>query len=66
MALEMGSERIKDDLVRLGKSLVGRFFVLFKTSQNYSEGHQAVELPVATSSRWCGRSRRGTRRRRYG
>jgi hypothetical protein len=47
MALEMNPQRMNDELLRLGRSLVARLFVLFKTSQNYSEGHGAVDSPVA-------------------
>ena len=47
MALEMSSLRVNDELVRLGKYLVSQLFILFKTSQNYSEGHGALDPPVA-------------------
>lgn len=46
MTLELSSERMNDELVQLGKTLVAQMFVLFKTSQNYSEGHAAIDSPV--------------------
>jgi hypothetical protein len=46
MALEMSPLRMNDELLRLGNSLVARLFVLFKTAQNYSESHGAVDAPV--------------------
>ncbi|GFO69960.1 cyclic diguanylate phosphodiesterase [Geomonas limicola] len=36
----------RDELVQLGKGLVGRLFVLIKTSHNYAPGHAAMETPV--------------------
>jgi len=36
----------RDELVQLGKALIGRLFVLIKTSQNYALGHTALESPV--------------------
>jgi len=47
MALEMSPYRLNDELGRLGKALVAQLFVLFKTSLNYSEGHAALDAPVA-------------------
>ena len=47
MAHVLSAERINDELVQLGKKLVTQLFVLFKTSQNYSEGHGALDSPVA-------------------
>ncbi|HEY5512806.1 MAG TPA: HD domain-containing phosphohydrolase [Geomonas sp.] len=47
MALEISSERMNDEMVRFGKALVAQLFVLFKTSLNYSEGHAALDAPVA-------------------
>ena len=38
---------MNDELVRLGKYLVAQLFILIKTSQNYSEGHGALDPPVA-------------------
>jgi HD-GYP domain-containing protein (c-di-GMP phosphodiesterase class II) len=39
-------EQLEKEMIRLGKSLVTRFFVLFKTAQNYNEGHAAVNAPL--------------------
>lgn len=47
MALEMNRDRLNGEMARLGKALVAQFFILLKTSLNYSEGHAAVDLPVA-------------------
>lgn len=47
MALGKGPQGINDDMVRLGKALAARLFVLLKTSLNYSEGHAALTAPVA-------------------
>jgi len=41
------SQRARNELMRLGSALVSRLFVLFKTSLNYSEGHAALEAPLA-------------------
>jgi HD-GYP domain-containing protein (c-di-GMP phosphodiesterase class II) len=46
MALGMSPERMSEEAVRLGRTLVTRLFVLLKTSQNYSEGHGAVDAAV--------------------
>lgn len=37
----------QDQLAALGKALVGQLFVLFKTSYHYSEGHAALQAPLA-------------------
>jgi len=47
MALEMNPHRVNGQLAGLGRSLVAQLFVLFKTSLNYSEGHAALDAPVA-------------------
>lgn len=47
MALEMSPQVLKEETALLGKTLVAQLFILFKTSQNYSEGHAALNLPVA-------------------
>jgi HD-GYP domain-containing protein (c-di-GMP phosphodiesterase class II) len=47
MAAEDPTYRQQVDLVRLGKALLYQLFVLYKTSFNYREGHQAIEAPVA-------------------
>jgi HD-GYP domain-containing protein (c-di-GMP phosphodiesterase class II) len=47
MALEISSERMNEEMIRFGKTLVAQIFVLFKTSLNYSEGHAAIDAPVA-------------------
>ena len=47
MPLEMDRDRLHDEMARLGKSLVSTLFVLLKTSVNYSEGHAALDLPLA-------------------
>lgn len=47
MTLEMNPYRLQDELARLGKALVAQLFVLLKTSLNYSEGHAALDAPVA-------------------
>jgi HD-GYP domain-containing protein (c-di-GMP phosphodiesterase class II) len=36
-----------NELGRLGRTLVGRLFILLKTSLNYGEGHAAIEAPAA-------------------
>jgi HD-GYP domain-containing protein (c-di-GMP phosphodiesterase class II) len=46
MAFDISSERMNDEMARLGKAMVTRLFVLFKTSQNYSEGHAALDAPL--------------------
>ena len=38
----MDLEQLKYELIRLGKSLVYKLFVLMKTSKNYAEGHSAM------------------------
>ena len=35
------------ELGRIGKTLVAQLFILLKTSQNYAEGHAALDTPVA-------------------
>ncbi|HJV36942.1 HD-GYP domain-containing protein [Geomonas sp.] len=47
MAPEDPTYRQNVDMVKLGKALLYQFFVLYKTSFNYQEGHQAIEAPVA-------------------
>ena len=47
MAPETSRYKVNDELALLGKALVGNLFVLFKTSLNYSEGHAALDAPVA-------------------
>lgn len=47
MPLEMDRERLNTEMARLGKALVSQFFVLLKTSAHYSEGHAALDLPIA-------------------
>lgn len=46
MPLDLDRERFNSEMARLGKALVGQLFILLKTSQNYSEGHAALNLPV--------------------
>ena len=43
----MTLEAMSEEMALLGKSLVAQLFVLFKTSLNYSEGHAAIDTPVA-------------------
>lgn len=45
--LETNPYKLNDKLSRLGRTLVTQLFVLLKTSLNYSEGHAALEAPVA-------------------
>jgi len=47
MPLEMDRDRLNNEMARLGKALVSSFFILLKTSVNYSEGHAALDLPLA-------------------
>lgn len=47
MASDDLTYRRNTEMVRLGKALLTQFFVLFKTSFHYQEGHQAVEAPTA-------------------
>jgi len=47
MPLEMDRDRLHNEMARLGKALVSGFFILLKTSVNYSEGHAALDLPLA-------------------
>jgi len=47
MAPETSRYKVNDELAALGRTLVNQLFVLFKTSVNYSEGHAALEAPVA-------------------
>ena len=47
MVLEMNRDRLHGEMARLGKALVAQLFILLKTSLNYSEGHAALDLPVA-------------------
>lgn len=46
MALQ-SADRVKDETERLGRFLVAHLFILLKTSQNYSEGHAALQAPLA-------------------
>jgi hypothetical protein len=39
-------EHLEKAMMQLGRNLVTRFFVLFKTAQNYHEGHAALTNPV--------------------
>lgn len=39
-------EQLEKTMMQLGRNLATRFFVLFKTAQNYSEGHAALTIPV--------------------
>lgn len=39
-------EHLEKVMMQLGRSLVTRFFVLFKTAQNYREGHAAIAPPA--------------------
>ncbi|GFO58483.1 cyclic diguanylate phosphodiesterase [Geomonas silvestris] len=48
----------RDELVHLGKGLIGRLFVLVKTSQNYPPGHAALESPVEDLLKVAGEIRR--------
>ncbi|GAW68063.1 cyclic diguanylate phosphodiesterase [Geoanaerobacter pelophilus] len=47
MQLEKGRDSLNNEMARLGKALVLQFFILLKTSSNYSEGHAALDLPLA-------------------
>ncbi|GFO56543.1 hypothetical protein GMSM_35500 [Geomonas sp. Red276] len=47
MAPEIFRDGMHAEMVKLGKALVAQLFVLLKTSAHYSEGHAAVQLPVA-------------------
>jgi len=47
MTRELNRDRLSDEMAMLGKALVSQLFILLKTSLNYSEGHAAVDPPVA-------------------
>lgn len=47
MEADISSKHLDRNIIRLGKRLVTSFFVLLKTSQNYSEGHAATNTPIA-------------------
>jgi hypothetical protein len=44
--METRQDQLDKALLQAGKSLVTRFFVLNKTSQNYAEGHAAIAAAV--------------------
>lgn len=44
---EMSTEQIEREMIRIGRTLVNQFFVLFKTAQNYEIGHSALDAPTS-------------------
>ena len=47
MEADISPEQLDRELIRLGKRLLTSYFILLKTSQNYSEGHAATNIPIA-------------------
>jgi len=47
VAPEIRPYRLNEEMARLGRKLVAHLFVLFKTSQHYSEGHAALNAPLS-------------------
>lgn len=39
-------DQLEKAMLQLGKALIARIFVLFKTAQNYQEGHAALAAPL--------------------
>ena len=44
---EMKSEQLEREMIRIGKTLINQVFVLFKTAQNYEEGHSAINATIS-------------------
>ena len=47
METDISPEQNDREMIRLGKTLVTRLFVLLKTAQNYTEGHAALNISLA-------------------
>lgn len=43
----MAIEQTDRELIRIGKDVVTRLFVVLRTARNYAEGHSAMDIPVS-------------------
>lgn len=44
---DLRTEQMEREMIRIGKTLINQIFVLLKTSQNYVEGHSAINAPIS-------------------
>lgn len=47
-------EHLEREMSRIGKTLVNQLFILLKTTQNYDEGHSAINNPISNIMKTVG------------